>query len=38
MSLDPLENHKWLYWSLEILVRTPREAIRPLEGGSYGPL
>ena len=37
VGLVPLESQKWLYVSLEILVRTHCwEAI--LEGGSYGPL
>ena len=36
----PLENHKLLYVSLEILIRTPPPPIKQLllEGGPYGPL
>ena len=35
-GLNPLENHKWPYVSLEILVRTPpREAIRPLRSSCF---
>ena len=39
---SPLENHKWLYVTLDILVQIPREAIGPLwahlllQGGQYG--
>ena len=43
-GLDPLENHKWLFVSLEIVVRTPHEKQLDLSGpvasrwGLYGHL
>ena len=37
VDLSRFENHKLLYVSLEILVRTPRVQL-PLEGGLYDSL
>ena len=35
---NPLENHKWLYDSLKILVRSPieKKLDSTIEGGMYG--